>query len=258
MIGREYIIQFLKKFAQEKDYVYAMWLEGADGMNRVDEYSDIDFWFDVDEGKMIFFLEECVKKLNDLGKIDSRVDYIRKDIAQSNIHLANTSEYLTLDICIQNHNRDRKFSCYIKNDIAELPLVLFDKDNVISYKEKYDINLNKIKEIFLLNESRILQSSRVKKYIYRNSYLDAYMKYIKEIAEPLVIISRLIYTPRHYEYVLCHLNNHLPKEIVLELEPFFKVSSFDDISLKILDAQKLLQKYKKALYEKYNLYNITD
>lgn len=38
-----------------------------------------------------------------VAPIDSRVDEIRLAIAQSNIHLENTSEYLTLDLCVQSH-----------------------------------------------------------------------------------------------------------------------------------------------------------
>lgn len=49
MLNRDEIIEYLKDFAINKEYVYAMWLEGADGVNRVDEYSDIDFWFDVEK-----------------------------------------------------------------------------------------------------------------------------------------------------------------------------------------------------------------
>ena len=33
MLNRDEIIEFLKDFAYKKDYVYAMWLEGADGVN---------------------------------------------------------------------------------------------------------------------------------------------------------------------------------------------------------------------------------
>lgn len=38
MLNRDEIIDFLKEFSIEKPYVNAMWLEGADGINRVDEY----------------------------------------------------------------------------------------------------------------------------------------------------------------------------------------------------------------------------
>ena len=49
MLDRNTIINFLKEFSEKKDYVNAMWLEGADGIDAVDEYSDIDFWFDTDK-----------------------------------------------------------------------------------------------------------------------------------------------------------------------------------------------------------------
>ena len=77
-----------------------LWLEGADGIDKVDEYSDIDFWFDVDKEHQESFLYECISELERLGRIDFRVDEIRG-----------------LDV-----------TCFIKNDIAELPLVLFDKN----------------------------------------------------------------------------------------------------------------------------------
>ena len=103
MLKREDLIDYIKDFSINKDYVNAMWLEGADGINKVDEYSDIDFWFDVDKDYLVSFLNEVVDEFSKLGKIDSRVDDIREEIAQSNIHLENTSKYLTLDICIQSH-----------------------------------------------------------------------------------------------------------------------------------------------------------
>ncbi len=187
----------------------------------------------------------CIKKLQELGNIDSRVDEIREEIAQSNIHLQNTSKYLTLDICVQSHTRDRSATCYIKNDMAELPLIIFDKDNVITFKDNYELNLDLIKKIFENNKYRIKQKSRVEKYIKRNQYLEAYMKYIENIAEPLVVISRLIYTPRHYYYKLCHITNHLPKDEVNKLEPLFKVSSFKDIENNLNIAENLLYENEK-------------
>ena len=55
-LDRNYIIDYIKKYAMSKDYVYAMWLEGADGLNQVDEYSDLDFWFDVEDSKRDSFI----------------------------------------------------------------------------------------------------------------------------------------------------------------------------------------------------------
>lgn len=257
MINREYIIQYLKDFAFSKDYVLAMWLEGADGLNQIDEYSDIDFWFDVEKSHQESFLNECIEELKKLGKIDSQVDDIRTEIAQSNIHLENTSEYLTLDICVQSHEiRGTNGSTFYKNDIAERPLVLFDKNNIIIYREFHDLDIDKIKSIFTVSKNRILQESRVKKYINREQYLEAYAKYIDNIANPLVIIARLIYTPNHIDYELCHISNHLPKEAVAQLEKLYQIKTLDDINSNLNYAQELLSTYEQQFQEKYVI--ITD
>lgn len=254
MLDRKIIIEFLKEFSESKSYVNAMWLEGADGINKVDEYSDIDFWFDVDKEYQESFLYECIEELKKLGKIDSRVDEVRDVIAQSNIHLENTSKYLTLDICIQSHQkRGLDVTCFIKNDIAELPFVLFDKKNIITYKEEYELDLEKIKSVFENSKYRILQMSRVEKYINRGQFLEAYMKYIENVADSLVVIARLIYTPRHYGYGLCHISEHLPSELILELEDLYKIKSFDDIKNNLDKANELLIRYEKQFMEKYNI-----
>lgn len=168
MISRDKVIEYLKDFSEGKSYVYAMWLEGADGVNLVDEYSDIDFWFDVDPNYQESFLYECIDKLSELGNIDSRVDEIREHIAQSNIHLENTSEYLTLDICVQSHEiRGLDVTCYVKNDIAELPLILFDKDNIISFRDE-KIDIEEIKKCL-----KIIREEFYKEAEFKSTFVEA-------------------------------------------------------------------------------------
>lgn len=252
-IAREKIIDYLRVFAFPKDYVFAMWLEGADGLGKVDEYSDIDFWFDVKEEHQESFLYECIEELRKLGEIDSQVEEIRREIVQSNIHLVNTSEYLTLDICVQSHEvRGLDATCFAKNDLAERPLVLFDKDNIITFKDVPTVNREELQKTFDNSKNRILQSSRVLKYIKRNQYGEAYLKYIENIADPLVTIARIIYTPNHLEYGLCHINDHLPKGMVQKLEQFYKVASFEDIESSILSAKELLGELEQDFVGKYN------
>lgn len=253
MLNRDEIIEFLRNYSEPKEYVNAMWLEGADGINKVDKYSDIDFWFDVNKEHQESFLYECIEGLSKLGEIDSKVESIRREIAQSNIHLSNTSKYLTLDICVQSHEiRGKESTSFVKNDIAELPLVIFDKKNIIYYKEE-KLDIDEIKEVFDDCKNRIKQSSRVEKYIKRNMYLEAYMKYIDNIASPIVSLARLVYTPNHIGYELCHISDHLPSNEVKKLEKFYKVSNFADIADNIKYAQKLLEIYEKKIREKYNI-----
>jgi len=180
-LDRDFIIKFIKEYAISKEYVYAMWLEGADGLNKVDEYSDIDIWFDVEDSKRDSFIEELIGKLSELGKIDSRMDKTTTEIYQSNIHLENTSEFLTIDLAAQNDSRNKDATCFTKGSITEVPLVIFDRKNIISFKEKDLIDKNMLKRVYEEKKNRILQYSRVTKYIKRKQYLECFMEYDKQI-----------------------------------------------------------------------------
>ena len=246
-MDRNYIIDFIKNYAISKDYVYAMWLEGADGLNQVDEYSDLDIWFDVEDSKRDSFIKDLVEELSKIGKIDSQMIKISSDIYQSNIHLENTSEYLTLDLAAQNDSRDRDDTCFTKGSITEVPKVLFDKKNIISYKEQENVDSEILKTIFEEKKNRILQYSRVTKYIKRNQYLECFMEYDKQILKPIVTIARIIYTPNIYDYELCHISRHLPKEIVVKIEKLYKVSSFEDIEKNIALSLDLLKMFESKI-----------
>lgn len=245
MLERDFIINFIKEYAENKDYVYAMWLEGADGLNQVDEYSDLDIWFDVEDSKRDSFIKNLVNELSKLGKIDSIMTKISDVIYQSNIHLENTSKYLTLDLAAQNDSRDRDDTCFIKGSITELPKIIFDRKNVISFKDPEKLDKELLNKVFEEKENRILQYSRVTKYIKRNQYLECFMEYDKQILKPIVTIARIIYTPDLYDYELCHISRHIPKGIVTKIEKLYKVSSFDDIEKNIKTALELLDYFEK-------------
>lgn len=229
MLDRIFLINFIKDYAASKDYVYTMWLEGADGLNQVDQYSDLDIWFDVEDSKRDSFIQNLVDELSKIGKIDSIMTKVSNDIYQSNIHLENTSEYLTLDLAAQNDSRDRNHTCFIKGSITEVPKIIFDRKNVISFKEPDKLDKELLNKAFEEKKNRILQYSRVTKYIKRNQYLECFMEYDKQILKPIVTIARIVYTPDLYDYELCHISRHMPKEIVEKIEKLYKVSSFDDI-----------------------------
>ena len=74
------------------------------------------------------------------------------------------------------------------------------------------------------------------------------MEYEKQILRPLVTIIRIIYTPSIYDYELCHISRHLPKDIVEKIESLYKVSSFEDIERNINLALDMLKQFE----EQYN------
>lgn len=248
-LDRDFIINYIKEYSISKDYVYAMWLEGADGLNKVDEYSDLDIWFDVKDSMRDSFIEELVSKLSELGRIDSRMNKVTSEIFQSNIHLENTSEFLTIDLAAQNDSRDRAATCFAKGSITEVPLIIFDKKNIISFKEPDLVDKDLLKKVYEEKKNRILQYSRVTKYIKRNQYLECFMEYDKQIVKPIVTIARIIYTPEIYDYELCHVSRHLPKDVVEKIEQLYKVSSFDDIEKNITLSLEMLDLFDKKVEE---------
>jgi len=248
-LDRDFIINSIKEYAISKDYVYAMWLEGADGLNKVDEYSDLDIWFDVEDSMRNSFIEELVSKLSELGRIDSRMNKVTSEIFQSNIHLENTSEFLTIDLAAQNDSRDRYATCFIKGSITEVPLIIFDRNDIISFKEPDLVDRDLLKKVYEEKKNRILQYSRVTKYIKRNQFIECFMEYDKQIVKPIVTIARIIYTPEIYDYELCHISRHLPKDVVEKIEQLYKVSSFDDIEKNIALSLEMLDLFDKKIKE---------
>ena len=73
------------------------------------------------------------------------------------------------------------------------------------------------------------------------------MEYDKQILKPIVTIARIVYTPDLYDYELCHISRHMPKEIVEKIEKLYKVSSFDDIEKNITLALKMLDMFDKKI-----------
>lgn len=243
---RNRIIDLLKKSFIDKEYVYAMWLEGSDGLGKADEYSDLDFWFDVEDGYENIVLDECIKTLQTIDKLDfiQSYEHPHPKIFQKNMHISGTSEYLMLDICVQSHSRGSEGCTFAENDIAEYPLILFDKANVINIIKESDIDLELIKKIYDECIDRFSQQSRILKYIYRAKYLEAFAYYQKYACQPIVNLLRIIYTPRHIEYGLVHISDHLPKDEVNKIEALYKINSLDDIKNNLQYAEKLFYEAK--------------
>lgn len=177
-----------------------MWLEGADVIGCVDEYSDIDIWIDFEdehENRVMRVVEEI---LSELGELDYK--HVTKNshpkIRQRIYHLKNSDEYLMIDFCFQLHSRKREEFVYIRDSKIENAKIVFDKAGVIRYKE-----YNK-EDFKLWNDSPLEEC----KY-----------RYIQH--------SRVIYTPANANYYLIHISHHIPESQVKKLESFVKVSSLE-------------------------------
>ena len=164
-------------------------------------------------------------------------------------HLKNTSEFLLIDVCIQSHSRNFEFT---EGNKYESPKTLFDKNGIIKFSKVDEDKLKKeICESLASLENTFFQRSKIKKYILRKKYLEAFAYYNKTVLEPLVELLRISHTPLIREYHLVHISDHLPKDMVGQVEKLYRITSLDDIAENLKQAENMFAEAMKEAKEKY-------
>ena len=253
--GRNEIIDSYTARFQADPRVRALWLEGADGLGVEDEYSDLDLWFDALDEDTAQVLEDAIALAETWGPLDGcdRVPHADGVILQANLHVEGMSPYLTLDLCVQKHSRVATGCCvYTAGDIAELPKVLFDKDGIIRLTEPEPPDIADLKVQRDAACERFAQRGRVTKYIARGKYLETLAHYDEYVLEPLVILARLIHTPRHTEYGWTHISRHLPQELVYRLETLRCHGGLSDMGVMLVQADRLYGELNREFEKKYD------
>ncbi|MCL1845332.1 MAG: hypothetical protein FWF77_05470 [Defluviitaleaceae bacterium] len=238
MIDKNAIVKKLTDVLEPLPFVHAFWLEGADATGVADEFSDIDFWADVEDAHEEAAIEAVENALSELAEIDYK--YIMRHghpkIRQRVYHLAGTSEYLLLDFCWQLHSRPREECVFCEDDTIETVKIIFDKSGVVQFSPPGE-DAGKFAEenTARLEEAKYRRSQyvRAEKYVRRGLYLEAHAYYFRYVFEPLVDLLRLIHTPAHSEYYLVHISRHIAQTDAARLEFFAQISSLDDIRRKI-------------------------
>ncbi|MCL2576885.1 MAG: hypothetical protein FWE27_02380 [Defluviitaleaceae bacterium] len=252
-MSRDEIIKKLELSLEPLPYAYALWLEGADANETVDEYSDLDFWLDFEDEYEAQIINDVEAVLCSLGDIDFKyvMNHNHPKIRQRVYHLNGTSEYLMIDFCWQLHSRTQTDDgILIKGDKIEAAKIIFDKKNVVRYKDYNPSDFSKQNDERLSEiKYRYSQHSRVIKYVRREQYAEAYAYYNRYVIEPLVDLLRLIHTPAHADYYLVHISQHIPVGEIERLEYFLRVSSLEDIEKKTEEARFWFDELSKVLHE---------
>lgn len=239
---RNTIINYISSDLEKNPSVNALWLEGADAHSRVDEYSDIDLWMDVTDGKESEILYRLEIILSNIGVIDFSYEqpHPHKKIRQKFFHLQNTSEYLVIDVCVQSHSRIFRYTKEYKDEKVK---ILFDKTNVVMFKtidkEKFDKRI--ADEIDDLKKTFVFFQVRLKKSLQRNLFLESVWMYHEKVLKPLVKLLRLRFESTKHEHYLKDASADIPQKYLSILEDVYKITSIVDIKQKMLIANKLFE-----------------
>lgn len=237
---REKIIRTLQKELKEHPNVHAAWLEGSLATGNADEHSDIDIWFDIDDDSVSETFSAIERALESVGTIDGQFsmpdpnEHIRSRV----YHLAGTPPTLQIDIDLQLHSRDMKFTHgVVDQDIK----VLFDKDGTIKFE---DLNILRLKKQHLVRlaelESRwIGMRPAVDRQVTRGKFLEVVVYYHRWVLDPLVEVLRMAYQPTKTEFGLKHIYRDIPEDTAIQLEDLFRLNTVKEMPEKLRQADQL-------------------
>ncbi len=235
------IIEELKDLIQPSASVHAMWLGGSIAEGTSDEYSDVDVWVDLEDGKEKEIITIIETFLSGKGTIDINFsEGITPPFTHIVYRLSHMKPYHFIEINLHSHSH--KFELF---DRLRKIQVLFDKDDTTSFEplneEEYRTMLAERKD-FLLEKIKIGEIS-VQKELLRNNFTDAMHNYLFWLVEPVIELARIQLSPLKITYNLKHASRDLPKETVAEIESLYKVSSLESLNDKITEIRLMAKKY---------------
>lgn len=247
LLDRNTLIQAIADRFREDGRVYAYWLEGSDGTNRLDAYSDVDVVLDVEDGCEESVLADLAEALRTYGPLDISHGPTRPGpkLWYQVYHLEAAPPTLLLDVTVQSHSRSFAFT--VENE-HEVPKVIFDKASVIRYKNADFAAIAAAHAGRLADlEGVFAQRIRAVKFALRGRFLEAHAYYHKYVLHPLIELLRMRHTPLITDYYLVHISDHLPAEIVLQLEELHRLTDASDIVRHVERAAELFQSTRTEL-----------
>ena len=217
------IINCLRNNLENRDDVYALWIEGSMAQGFADEYSDIDLWLCVDDDKIFLIYSEVENALKTLGNIDFKYIVKKKgELGQNVYHISGMNKFLHIDINTQGISRN----VYLVSGIDDARIV-FDKKSVVKFKDrdgqKVDIDAKrlKLKAFFEQMEPSVIKSLR------RGNKLEA-IYYFHMILRYATKFLHLKYgLPEKADFDLKHIYRDIPKDETDRLELFYDTKSTD-------------------------------
>lgn len=240
-LNRQDILAALKTAMEPRPYVHAMWEGGAAAFNRVDEWSDIDLQFDVDDDRAPEAQAVVEETLSSLSPFTHRYEMPQPTWHghyQTFYQFQNASPYLLLDLVIMKHSAPDK---YIQPEVHGNPIVHFDKSGVIVAPpfNRVERAAKMAGRIAAMREQFPMFQTLTTKEIHRHNYLEAMAFYNAWTLRPLLEVLRIRYCPDRFDFFSRYVYYDLPKDVMAQVEPLYYVSNPDDLVVKQQKAEQL-------------------
>ena len=237
-LTRDVIIQTLVNALKPLDYAHAFYEGGAAAFNRIDEWSDIDLYLVVDDGKVNWAFLAVEKALKSLSSIKQKLDVPQTDwpgVFQAFYRLEDASEYLIIDFCVLPLSSSEMF---LEPEIHGNVVFYFNKSGKIKPPQlDREALVKKVHARFDRLQARFgMFNNFVQKEVNRGHLLEAIGLYHGLTLATLVEALRIKHNPIHYNFKMEYLHYELPFEIIKKLEHLYLVKDAKDLQEKYYEA----------------------
>jgi len=231
-LRREKIVRALNDALAPLDYAKAFYEGGAVAFNRIDEWSDLDFYVVVDDDKVndtFAIIEKALESISRISQKCERQNPEWPDMSQAFYRLEGTSEYLLIDLVVIKLSSPEKF---LQPEIHGNVLFHFNKSNMVKALpfDKAHLVTKIQRGLERLRARYSMFNKFVQKEINRGNKLEAIDLYHNLTLAMLVDVLRLKNNPFHWDFRMHYIHYELPQEVVKRLEHLYFVR--DDVDLK--------------------------
>ncbi len=237
-LARKIILKVLVNALEPLDYVHAFYEGGAISHGRLDEWSDIDAYVVVDDGKVNEALAVVEKALTSLSPIKQKYEVPQPGwpgVSQAFYRLENTSEYLLIDFCILNLSAPEKF---LEPQIHGPAVFYFNKKGKIKTPslDKAEFSKKVATRLERLQARFAVFNCFVQKEIKRGNSIEALDLYHNLTLGLLVEALRIKHNPIHYDFKTSYVSYELPPKVVERLRHLYFARNEKDLQQKYREA----------------------
>jgi hypothetical protein len=237
---RRRIVVALMKFLEPLEYVHAFYEGGAAAFGRIDEWSDLDLYAIVDDGKVEQTFRVVEEALSSVHQIDMKYPVLQPPwpgVSQAFYRLKNISRYLLVDFAVLTQGGGEKFlepdihgdNVFYFNKSPRVKLPTLDKQK---FKDRMYDRLERLSARF------DMFNIFVQKEINRSNWLEALDLYYSITLASLVEALRARYDSFHYDFKMRYIHYELPAEIVVRLQDLYFVQDKRELQSKYDEASK--------------------
>jgi hypothetical protein len=237
-VVRDIVIETLTCALKPLDYAHAFYEGGAIAFNRLDEWSDIDLYLVVDDGKVDEAFLAAEKALKTLSSIKQKFEVKQLPwlgVYQAFYRLEGASEYLLIDFAVLTLSSAEKF---LEPEIHGKAVFYFNKSDRIKVapldRDRLDRSLQE--RLTRVRDRFAMFNIFVQKELNRGNYIEALSLYYSMTLGSVVDVLRIRYSPFHHDFKTRYMQYELPKDVVEKVENLYFVRDREDLEKKYHEA----------------------